>query len=56
MWFTDEGVSLLSVEEDGYEGRCVSVSNVGINDARFAQTVEVEPDTLPNRRGSRHTA
>lgn len=46
MWFTDEGVSLLTVEEDGYEGSCISVSNVGVNDARFAQVVAVEPDTL----------
>ena len=46
MWFTDEGVSVLSVEDDGYEGSCISVSNVSINDARFAQVVAVEPDTL----------
>ena len=46
MWFTDEGVSILSVEGNGYEGSCISVNNVGINDARFAQTVSVEPDTL----------
>ena len=46
MWFTDEGVSALSIETDGYEGGCVSVSNFGLNDARFAQTVSVEPDTL----------
>ena len=46
MWFTDEGVSVLTVEEDGYEGNCISVSNVGLNDARFAQTVSVEPNTL----------
>lgn len=46
MWFTDEGVSVLSVDENGYEGSCISVSNVSINDARFAQVVAVEPDTL----------
>ena len=46
MWFTDEGVSALSIETDGYEGSCISVSNFGLNDARFAQTVSVEPDTL----------
>ena len=46
MWLTDTGVSLLDVEEDGYEGRCVSVANVDENDARYAQTVAVEPDTL----------
>ena len=46
MWFTDEGVSILSVEEEGYDGNCISVSNVSLNDARFAQVVAVEPDTL----------
>ena len=46
MWLTDTGVSLLTVDEDGYEGGCVTVTNVDENDARFAQTVSVEPDTL----------
>ena len=46
MWLTDAGVSLLTVDEDGYEGSCVTVTNVDENDARFAQTVAVEPDTL----------
>ncbi|MBQ6374903.1 MAG: phospholipid carrier-dependent glycosyltransferase [Clostridia bacterium] len=46
MWYTDAGISLLTVEEDGYEGPCISVANVDENDARFAQTVSVEPDTL----------
>ena len=46
MWFTDEGVSVLGVDEYGYEGSCISVSNVSDNDARFAQVVAVEPDTL----------
>ena len=46
MWLTDTGVSLLTVDEDGYEGSCVTVTNVDENDARFAQTVSVEPDTL----------
>ena len=46
MWFTDEGVSLLTVEADGYEGNCISVRNVGINDARFVQTISVEPDSI----------
>ena len=44
MWFTDEGVSILTVEEDGYDGNCISVSNVSLNDARFAQVVAVEPN------------
>ncbi len=46
MWLTDVGVSLLSVGADGYDGACVTVENVDANDARFAQTVKVEPDTL----------
>ena len=37
---------MLTVEEDGYEGACVSVINAVSNDARFAQTVDVEPDTV----------
>ena len=46
MWLTDSGVSLLSVDPDGYEGNCVTVVNVDENDARFAQTVRVKPDTV----------
>ena len=46
MWLTDTGVSLLSVETDGYSGNCISVTNVDANDARFAQTVSVKPNTL----------
>ena len=46
MWLTDAGVSLLSVDPDGFDGNCVTVTNVDENDARFAQTVAVEPDTL----------
>ena len=46
MWLTDAGVSLLTVDPDGYEGSCVTVTNVDENDARFAQTVAVEPDAL----------
>lgn len=46
MWLTDTGVSLLTVDPDGYEGNCVTVTNVDENDARFAQTVKVAPDSL----------
>ena len=46
MWLTDTGVSLLTVDENGYDGECVTVTNVDENDARFAQTVSVQPDTL----------
>lgn len=51
-WFTDAyrktvGYTLYSVEEDAHEGeRAVSIENLGMNDARFAQTVTVEPDTI----------
>ena len=46
LWLTDAGVSLLSVIDDGYDGASASVSNVDANDARFAQTVDVEPDSI----------
>ncbi|MEE1200584.1 MAG: phospholipid carrier-dependent glycosyltransferase [Christensenellales bacterium] len=46
VWYTDEGVSTLTVDPDGYEGSCISVCNFSENDARFAQTVTVKPDTL----------
>ena len=46
MWETDPGISILSVDPDGYEGNSLSVVNVDPNDARYAQTVAVEPDTL----------
>ena len=46
MWLTDAGISLLDVAEDGYDGQSVSVVNVDPNDARFAQTVIVEPNSV----------
>ncbi len=46
MWLTDTGVSLLTVDPDGFDGNCITVTNVDANDARFAQAVAVEPDTL----------
>ena len=46
LWYTDEGVSVLDVEDGGCDGRCIRVSNLSDNDARFAQKVSVEPDTL----------
>ena len=46
MWFTDAGVSNLHMEEDGYDGSCIVVTNADKNDARFAQTIAVEPDTI----------
>lgn len=46
MWLTDVGVSVLTVDPDGFDGNCVTVTNVDANDARFAQTVKVQPDAL----------
>ena len=46
MWETDPGISVLSVDPDGYEGNSLSVINVDPNDARYAQTVAVEPNTI----------
>ena len=46
MWLTDAGISLLSVDDDGFDGPGVSIVNVDANDARFAQTVRVEPNRL----------
>lgn len=46
MWLTDVGVSLLTIDPDGVDGNCVTVTNVDENDARFAQTVKVEPNTV----------
>lgn len=51
-WFTDayrkqEGYTIFSVSEDAQDGAyCVTVNNLAENDARFAQTVAVEPETL----------
>ncbi len=46
MWLTDVGVSLLTIDPDGVDGSCATVTNVDENDARFAQTVKVEPNTV----------
>ena len=46
---TDAGVSLLTGDPDGFEGSCVTVTNVDETDARFAQTVAVEPDASTGR-------
>ena len=51
-WYTDAyiqeaGYSVFNTEEgDPDHPAAVSIQNVGENDARYAQTVEVEPDTL----------
>ena len=46
QWFMEDGVSALSVDPDGYDGNSAHIQNFSLNDARFAQTVAVEPDTL----------
>lgn len=46
LWFTDTGVSQLYVDENGYDGNCIAVVNADANDARFEQTLQVEPDSL----------
>ena len=51
-WYTDayinrEGVTLYSVTDDAHSGEnAVVVENVGLNDARFAQVVAVEPSSV----------
>ncbi len=45
MWLTDEGVSRLYVDENGYDGNCAVVFNADDNDARFTQILHVEPDS-----------
>ena len=46
MWFTGADVSQLSVESGGVEGSCLRVENMSVNDARWAQVVKVEPNTI----------
>ena len=50
-WFTDAwrmepGYSVFSVSEGMDGGNAVSVQNIALNDARFAQTVQVEPEKM----------
>ena len=51
-WFTDAyilepGYTVFGISEGNQEHPvAVSIQNIGENDARFAQTVEVEPETL----------
>ena len=47
MWEHEEGVSELTVDAGGYAGNlCAKVVNLSENDARFTQTVPVEPGAL----------
>ena len=48
-YLLDEGYSVFSVESEADSpdgGNAVSIQNIALNDARFVQTVEVEPETL----------
>ena len=44
-WITDSGVSRFFISDEGYEGNCAAIVNADANDARFTQTIEVEPDS-----------
>ena len=45
-WFNDEGVSYLETSTDAWEGEyCILVENVEENDARFEQTIAVQPNS-----------
>jgi Gpi18-like mannosyltransferase len=47
MWTHDAGVSDLSVDSGAHAGSfCAKVENLSDNDARFAQTVDVEPNAI----------
>lgn len=44
MWEYDEGISVLTLDADAYQGGfSAKVENISENDARFVQTVAVEP-------------
>ena len=45
-WFTAEGYTVYGTESGMDDGNAVTIHNLGSNDARFAQTVSVEPDSL----------
>lgn len=45
-WFWDSGVSTLSLSDEAYTGeKSIMVYSAGENDARFTQTIAVEPDS-----------
>ena len=46
-WFTNEGITVFGSDagREG-EGHSVSIHNIGLNDARYLQTVKVEPESL----------
>ena len=45
-WNQDDACTDAGIDPDGYEEACLRISNLRENDARFCQTVGVEPDTL----------
>ncbi len=45
-WFTAEGYTVYGIEDGMNGGNAVSIHNLGSNDARYAQTVSVEPGQL----------
>lgn len=51
-WYTDayrnrEGITLYSITEDAQDGSSAAVvENIGLNDARFAQRVKVQPNSM----------
>ncbi|MCR4882951.1 MAG: phospholipid carrier-dependent glycosyltransferase [Clostridiales bacterium] len=45
-WFTAEGYTVYDRVEGMENGTAASIHNLGSNDARFAQTVSVEPESL----------
>jgi len=51
-YFAPTGYTLYTVEEEGADGvRSVSIENFDLNDARFEQTVAVEPESLYHLSG-----
>ena len=46
VWMRDPGVSVFSMTGDGRTGAAAVIENNMANDARFAQNVPVEPDSL----------
>ena len=45
-YITDEGYTLFSQHEEADGSRYAEIRNLGLNDARFAQYVDVEPESL----------
>ncbi|HIT68937.1 MAG TPA: glycosyltransferase family 39 protein [Candidatus Aphodomonas merdavium] len=51
-WLYDAGITYFSTATDGPDGaNCVVVENVASNDARFVQSVTVEPETIYHLSG-----